>query len=336
MAHDPALLPWRERQVRTPPRREAGIAGRRQKARHLADEDPGLTGIDLHRPVGAIQHVQHGQRHRIDRRGERRGEVRLVHRGIAHRHLRRRPSLVSARGGITHGRRKPSFATGASRATPPVDPGNIFDEDFRRRCVLPFRKPAPHAVGQGSESLMGMARGEPMSDASEAAARADVFARQASAMRGPLAAYFRRRVRNPVEIEDLVQEVFLRLTVRGTPSNTDHASAYIFQIAASVLADRYRRRAVRHADGHVVLDPSLRDEHDFDPDRIYAGKQALNAAAAALMTMPERTRTIFLLRRIDGLRHQAIATRLGLSISTVEKHMVRAIEHLMAHAGDAR
>lgn len=175
-----------------------------------------------------------------------------------------------------------------------------------------------------------------MSDASDAAARADAFARQAAAMRGPLGVYFRRRIRNGGEVEDLVQEVFLRLTVRGTPDHADHASAYIFQIAASVLADRHRRRTVRRADQHVALDPDLQAEQDFDPARIYAGKQALNAAAAALMTMPERTRTIFLLRRIDGLRHQAIATQLGLSVSAVEKHMVRAIEHLTAHAGDVR
>jgi len=175
-----------------------------------------------------------------------------------------------------------------------------------------------------------------MSDVSEAAARADVFARQAAGMRGPLGAYFRRRIRNASEVEDLVQEVFLRLTVRGTPDTAEHANAYIFQIAASVLADRYRRRTVRRADEHVALDPDLCGEQDFDPARIYAGKQALNAAAAALMTMPERTRTIFLLRRIDGLRHQAIAKQLGISVSAVEKHMVRAIEHLMAHAGGAR
>ncbi len=146
-----------------------------------------------------------------------------------------------------------------------------------------------------------------MTDAADAAARADIFAREAAAMRGPLAGYFYRRVRNPGEVEDLVQEVFLRLTVRGTPNDTGHASAYIFQIAASVLADRHRRRTVRHADEHVSLNPDLCGDQDFAPDRIYAGKQALNAAAAALMTMPERTRTIFLLRRIDGLRLQAIA-----------------------------
>ena len=166
--------------------------------------------------------------------------------------------------------------------------------------------------------------------------RADAFAKQASAMRGPLLAYFRRRVRNASEVEDLVQEVFLRLTVRGTPDTLDHASSYIFQTAASVLTDRHRRRTVRHADDHVMLDPETLGDQDFDPSRILAGKQALNAAAAALMTMPERTRAIFLLKRLDGLRHQAIATQLGISVSAVEKHMVRAIEHLMAHAGDVR
>ena len=170
----------------------------------------------------------------------------------------------------------------------------------------------------------------------EETARADAFAKQASAMRGPLIAYFRRRVRNASEVEDLVQEVFLRLTVRGTPDTLDHASSYIFQTAASVLTDRHRRRTVRHVDEHVMLDPDLRGEQDFDPARIHAGKQALNVAVAVLMTLPERTRTIFLLRRVDGLRHQAIATRLGVSVSAVEKHMVRAVEHLMAHAGDVR
>jgi RNA polymerase sigma-70 factor (ECF subfamily) len=168
------------------------------------------------------------------------------------------------------------------------------------------------------------------------ATRAVAFAQQTAAMRGSLIAYFRRRVRNASEAEDLAQEVFLRLTVRGAPEHTDNAAAYVFQTAASVLADRHRRRTVRHADEHVTLDPELGGDQDFDPARIYAGKQALNAAAAALMTMPERTRAIFLLKRLDGMRHKSIALQLGISVSAVEKHMTKAIEHLMAHGGDAR
>jgi RNA polymerase sigma-70 factor (ECF subfamily) len=170
----------------------------------------------------------------------------------------------------------------------------------------------------------------------DVAARNDAFTRQAAAMRNPLNAYFRRRVRDPNDVEDLVQEVFLRLTVRGTPEHLDGASGYIFQTAASVLADRHRRRTVRHADDHIMLDPEAHADADFDPHRIAVGRQALHAAAAALLTMSERTRTIFLLKRLDGLRHQAIATQLGISISAVEKHIARAMEHLMAYAGDVR
>lgn len=175
-----------------------------------------------------------------------------------------------------------------------------------------------------------------MRESEAAAARNDAFTRQAAAMRSPLLTYFRRRIREASDVEDLVQEVFLRLAVRGTPDHLDGASGYIFQTAASVLADRHRRRTVRHADDHVMLDPDAHGDSDFDPHRITVGRQALHAAAAALLTMTERTRTIFLLKRLDGLRHQAIADRLGISISAVEKHVARAMEHLMAHAGDDR
>jgi RNA polymerase sigma factor (sigma-70 family) len=186
------------------------------------------------------------------------------------------------------------------------------------------------------ESIMISAHHAAMNEGDDETARADAFTRQAAAMRSPLLVYFRRRVRDASDVEDLVQEVFLRLTVRGTPDRLDGANGYIFQTAASVLADRHRRRTVRHADDHIMLDPDEHGEADFDPHRIAVGKQALHAAAAALLTMPERTRVIFLLKRLDGLRHQEIATRLGISVSAIEKHVVRAMEHLMAYAGDER
>jgi RNA polymerase sigma-70 factor (ECF subfamily) len=47
-----------------------------------------------------------------------------------------------------------------------------------------------------------------------------------------------------------------------------------------------------------------------------------------LLRMPERTRTVFILRRLEGQRFQDIAVHLGISVSAVEKHMVRAIQQL--------
>ena len=50
--------------------------------------------------------------------------------------------------------------------------------------------------------------------------------------------------------------------------------------------------------------------------------------------MPERTRHVFVLRRIEGLRYQDVAKRLGLSVSAVEKHMQRAMLHLVQRLND--
>src|SRR3546814_521735 len=55
---------------------------------------------------------------------------------------------------------------------------------------------------------------------------------------------------------------------------------------------------------------------------------ALKEYEQAIRTMPEKTRRVFLMRRVDGLSYREIHEQLGISISTVEYHMVRALGHL--------
>jgi RNA polymerase sigma-70 factor (ECF subfamily) len=185
-----------------------------------------------------------------------------------------------------------------------------------------------------SQTLMDFIRVTPQSgvmpgrdDPSESS---NAIAREAEPMRQALAGYFRRRIANPSEAEDLVQEVFSRIVARDSQQPIEHLAGYVFQVAASVLADRGRRRGVRHADAHVPFDPDRHGEQDFDPERVLSGKQRLRAATAALLSLPERTRTIFLLHRLEGRRYREIAEQIGISVSAVEKHMVRAVQHLGA------
>lgn len=163
----------------------------------------------------------------------------------------------------------------------------------------------------------------------------DARGRELQALRDPLIGYFRRRVPDQDDVQDLVQEVFLRLSARGAGQGIDNLRGYVFQVAASVLVDRARRRVVRRQDAHVELDLERAAAANLGPDRIVAGRQALKAATAVLDRMPERTRTIFVLRRLEGMAYRDIAARLGVSISAVEKHMLRATEKL-ARLGDAR
>lgn len=151
-----------------------------------------------------------------------------------------------------------------------------------------------------------------------------------AAYRQALVLYFRRKTRDQNEIEDLVQDVFLRIAARRGTDAVENVGGYVFQTAASVLADRHRRRTVRHADAHVEFDTDRHSNTDFDAARILESRQSLRNAVAALQTLPERTRDIFVLRRLEGHAYRDIASRFGISVSAVEKHMVRAVQHLVS------
>lgn len=154
------------------------------------------------------------------------------------------------------------------------------------------------------------------------------LAGEAGSVRRWLTGYFRRRVRNDSEIEDLVQDVFARIVARDGSEPIENLGGYVLKTAASVLNDWGRRRSSRGAGSHVAFDSALHGEGGFDPERILNGREDLQAVTAALLCLPERTRTVFILRRLEGQKFQDIASHLGLSVSAVEKHMVRAIHHL--------
>lgn len=163
-------------------------------------------------------------------------------------------------------------------------------------------------------------------------AQVPIEPRDVIAFRPALMRFFRRKLRDVNDVEDLVQEVFLRISARQG-GDVDNLGGYVFKTAASVLADRHRRRTVRHADAQVPFDTERHSGTDVDAGRVAEDREALRAVAAALMTLPERTRTIFVLRRIDGQAYKDIAVQFGISISAVEKHMVRAVSHVTNSPG---
>ena len=154
------------------------------------------------------------------------------------------------------------------------------------------------------------------------------LADEAEPVRSWLTRYFRRRVQDIAEIEDMVQDVFARMVARDSTVPVEHLGGYILKTASSVFTDWVRHRSSHAANLHVSFEPELHGEAEVDPERILGGKQELQAATMVLLRLPERTRTVFILRRLEGQRFQDIATHLGISVSAVEKHMVRAIHQL--------
>jgi RNA polymerase sigma-70 factor (ECF subfamily) len=154
--------------------------------------------------------------------------------------------------------------------------------------------------------------------------------------RGPLMSFFLRRVRDRSEAEDLTQDVFSRLLAKLEDGHVEDAEAFVFRVAANLLADRGRRMARRGGaplsledNGAMVSGLVVREcVEDRDPERVLLGQDALQRVLAALAELNERTRDIYILFRLENIRQREIASLYGISQSTVEKEVMRATLHL--------
>jgi RNA polymerase sigma factor (sigma-70 family) len=157
--------------------------------------------------------------------------------------------------------------------------------------------------------------------------------------RGSLLAYFLRRTGNKPEAEDLTQETFARLVGSSTFDKAEEANAFVFRVASNLLRDRARAatRLARHPSTPLDtvagndFEPRLAEE--INPERVLIGRQNLAEVLACLDELGERTKNIFILFRLEGMKQKAIAAIYGVSLSTVEKHVIAAVLHLAKRFG---
>lgn len=152
--------------------------------------------------------------------------------------------------------------------------------------------------------------------------------------REPLLRFFARRVPDAAAAEDLVQQVFERLVQRGDLESIENSRGFVYRVAENIFADHSRRAAVRRSHAHDRFDESLHAGVDFSPEHVLAKRERLARVMDILQALPERTRIIFVLRRIEGWKYQEIGQRFGISVSAVEKHIERAVEQLTQRMDD--
>jgi RNA polymerase sigma factor (sigma-70 family) len=139
--------------------------------------------------------------------------------------------------------------------------------------------------------------------------------------------YFGKRV--PADqIDDLIQEVFLRLQAHHANAPIEHLDRYLFTVAASVLTDRARRRAVRHESVHETFEERHHPVEERSPERVLLDREDLDVVMQAIDALPARTRDVFVLHRFEEMSGSRIAVALGLSVSAVEKHIMKALQIL--------
>jgi RNA polymerase sigma factor (sigma-70 family) len=171
---------------------------------------------------------------------------------------------------------------------------------------------------------MGLLRGRADGEGGEADARLRGWIEQY----GPaLRRHFHKRGAG-ADAEDLTQEVFLRLQTGAERASIDNVEGYIFRIANNVLISRYRHDLVEGRPYREAMPDDLEGPEQLSPERILLGRERWIRFVAGLQALPPRAREAFLLHRFEEMTYAAIARRMGISVSAVEKLISRALQQL--------
>ncbi len=146
------------------------------------------------------------------------------------------------------------------------------------------------------------------------------------AHRPALERFLRARCGNPAEAEDLLQDLWLKLSAVTVP--VAEPLAYLYRMADNLVLDRRRsaQRRVRRDDSWTDLAGcgSAGVSDAPSAERTIIAKNQLEQVSKAFDELGERTTAIFKSYRIDGIGQREIAEQQGISLSAVEKHLQKA------------
>lgn len=124
--------------------------------------------------------------------------------------------------------------------------------------------------------------------------------------------------------QDCAQDTWIKLAEFQDKTLPDNDRAYVFRVAANIATDWHRRRGRELS---TVADYAAAQPPAFEADtlEVASANQLLRRLEAALLRQPRRSLDVFVLHRHEGLTYLAIAERLAISVSAVEKHMMRIL-----------
>ncbi len=155
--------------------------------------------------------------------------------------------------------------------------------------------------------------------------------------RGRLSSFIRRRVPDPGEAEDILQDVFFAyVQACRLPAPIEQAGAWLFRVARNRIIDRFRKKREdalpagnRSEDGEedYWLEQAL-PAPDNGPEAAYLRALLIEALSAALDELPAKQRDVFIAHELDGHSFKALAAASGVGVNTLLGWKRQAVLHL--------
>ena len=155
--------------------------------------------------------------------------------------------------------------------------------------------------------------------------------------RSRLGSFIRRRVPDPGDAEDILQEVFYELVeANRLLMPIEHVTGWLFRVARNRITDLFRRKrketfseaAVADEDGEALQLEDLLPSPDAGPDAAYARNVLLDEIELALDELPDEQREVFVAHEFEGRSFKQIAAETGVSVNTLLSRKRYAVLHL--------
>lgn len=144
---------------------------------------------------------------------------------------------------------------------------------------------------------------------------------------GWLAGWLRRKLGNGDDAADLAHDTFLRILAARNAAAIEEPRKYLATIAKGLVVDRFRRQSIEAAWLETLA--ARPEPLAISPETRALILETLLAIDRMLDELGPRAREIFHLAQFEGLTYAAIGERLGVSVTTVKKHLARALAHCL-------
>ncbi len=161
----------------------------------------------------------------------------------------------------------------------------------------------------------------------------EVIAEQGSRLRN----FIRRRVPDPSDVEDIVQEVFYELVeANRLLMPIEHVTGWLFRVARNRITDLFRKKkperfsdaAVEGDEGELLRIEDLLPSPDAGPEALYVRNVLLEELEIALSELPDEQREVFIAHELEGRSFKELSAESGVGVNTLLSRKRYAVLHL--------